>query len=102
VVELDYDLNTKETLLSTADWLLKPIVLEQVEKRLSFPVEELLEKAKNEANKTINDLKLPGAFDADIEIQSIELDKIALTHNAFHFVLLVDGTISATLKHAGS
>ena len=99
VVELDYDLNTKETLLSAADWLLKPVLLEEIEKRLSFPVSEKLESAKNEANKTISALKMPADFDAHIEIQSIELDRVALTHNAFHFVLLADGSISAVLKH---
>lgn len=101
VVELDYDLNTKETLLSAADWLLKPTVLEEFEKRLSFPLSERLGRAKDEANRMISQFKLPPEFDAHIEIQSIELEKVALTHNAFHFVLLADGTISAALKHAG-
>jgi len=101
VIELDYDLNTKERVLSTAGWLLKPMLLEEIEKRLSFPVSEKLERAKNEANKTASALKMPEGFDADIEIHSIELDRVALTNNAFNFVLLADGTISAVLKHGG-
>jgi len=100
VVELDYDLNTKETLLSAADWLLKPMLLEGIEKQLSFPVSKKLDSAKNEANKIIGELKMPAEFDADIEIHAIELDRVALTHNAFHFVLLADGDISAKFRLA--
>jgi len=102
VVELDYDLNTKETVLSAADWLLKPMLLEGIEKQLSFPVSKELDSAKNEANKIIGELKMPPEFAADIEIDSIKLDKVALTRNAFHFVLLADGTISVALRHTGN
>lgn len=101
VVDLDYDFNTKETLLSAADWLVKPMLLGEIGKRLSFPMSEKLDSAKNEANKTMDKLKMPPDFGTDINIQSIELDKVALTHNAFHFVLLAEGTISAVLRHTG-
>lgn len=101
VVELNYDLNTRETLLSAADWLLKPMLLEAIEKRLAFPVSDQLGRARDEANRIINGFKMPPEFDAQIEIRSLELDKVALTHNAFHFVLLAKGTMSAALRQEG-
>ncbi|MEB3342871.1 DUF4403 family protein [Okeania sp.] len=98
VVELDYDVDTKNALLSTADSLLKPVLLRQVEERLSFPLNEELIRAKNEANKYIQQIKLPSEIDANIEVKNIEVEKVVIANNDIFMVLLADGNMSAILN----
>ncbi|NES90613.1 DUF4403 family protein [Okeania sp. SIO2B9] len=98
VVELDYDVDTKNTLLSTADSLLKPVLLEQIEERLSFPLDQELIRAKDEANEYIQKIKLPSEIDANIEVKTIEVEKVIVTNNDIFMVLVADGNMSALLN----
>ncbi|MDY7008415.1 MAG: DUF4403 family protein [Cyanobacteriota bacterium] len=98
VVELDYDVDTKNTLISTADWLLKPVLLQQIEERLSFPLDQELNRAKDEANEYIQKIKLPSEIDANIEVKTIEVEKVIVTNNDIFLVLLADGNMSALLN----
>ncbi|NER08750.1 MAG: DUF4403 family protein, partial [Okeania sp. SIO3C4] len=98
VVELDYDIDTKNTLISTADWLLKPVLLQQIEERLSFPLDQELNRAKDEANEYIQKIKLPSEIDANIEVKTIEVEKVVVTNNDIFLVLLADGNMSALLN----
>ena len=98
VVELDYDVETKNALLSTADSLLKPVLLKQIEERLSFPLDKQLKLAQDEANKYIKKIKLPPEIDANIEVKTIEVEKVVVTNNDIFLVLLADGNMSALLN----
>ncbi|NET40547.1 DUF4403 family protein [Okeania sp. SIO2B3] len=98
VVELDYDVDTKNALLSTADSLLKPVLLQQIEERLSFPLDKELNRAKDEANKYIQQIKLPPEIDANIEVKKIEVEKVVVTNNDIFLVLLADGNMAAILN----
>ncbi|NEO55545.1 MAG: DUF4403 family protein [Okeania sp. SIO3B5] len=98
VVELDYDVDTKNALLSSADSLLKPILLQQIEERLSFPLDQELIRAKDEANKYIQQIKLPPEIDANIEVKTIEVEKVVVTNNDIYLVLVADGNMSALLN----
>ncbi|MGD1714505.1 DUF4403 family protein [Dapis sp. BLCC M172] len=98
VVELDYDVDTKNTLTSTADFLLKPVVLKQIEERLSFPLDKQLKLAQDEANEYIQKINLPSEIDANIEVKTIEVEKVVVTNNDIFLVLLADGNMSALLN----
>jgi len=98
VVELDYDVETKNALISTADSLLKPVLLKQIEERLSFPLDKELKLAQDEANKYIQQIKFPPEIDANIEVKTIEVEKVLVTNNDVFLVLLVDGNMSAILN----
>ena len=98
VLELDYDIDTKNALLSTADSLLKPVLLQQIEERLSFPLDRELIRAKDEANKYIQQIKLPAEIDANIEVKTIEVEKVVVANNDIFLVLLADGNMSALLN----
>ncbi|OZH53603.1 hypothetical protein AFK68_16540, partial [Hydrocoleum sp. CS-953] len=98
VVELDYDVDTKNVLLSIGDWLLKPFLLRQIEESLSFPLDEQLIRGKDEANEYIRKIKLPSEVDANIEVKTIEVEKVVLANNDIFLVLLADGNMSALLN----
>ncbi|NES70689.1 MAG: DUF4403 family protein, partial [Okeania sp. SIO2D1] len=98
VVELDYDIDTKNTLISTADFLLQPVLLQQIEERLSFPLNQELNRAKDEANEYIQKIKLPSEIDANIEVKTIEVEKVVVINNDIFLVLVADGNMSALLN----
>lgn len=97
VVDLDYDINTKNELLNAANWLVKPPVIKEIEKRLNFPLEQELEKAKSLANHHLKTLKIPSEIDASIEVEEIEIDSIFVANNNLYLMLLSRGNMSATL-----
>lgn len=101
VVELDYDVDTKNALISRANSLLKPVLLKQIEERLSFPLDQQLNRAKDQANEYIQNLKLPSEIDANIEVKTIEVEKVVVTNNNIYLVLLADGNLSALLNIGG-
>lgn len=98
VVELDYDVDTKNALILTADLLLKPILLRKIEERLSFPLDQQLSRAKDEANEYIRKIKLPPEIDANIVVKTIKVQKVVVTNNDIYLVLLADGNMSAILN----
>ncbi|GGA33122.1 hypothetical protein CYANOKiyG1_50100 [Okeania sp. KiyG1] len=77
---------------------MKPVLLQQVEERLSFPLDQELIRAKDEANKYIQQIKLPSEIDANIEVKTIEVEKVVVTNNDIFLVLLADGNMSALLN----
>ncbi|MCL2923235.1 MAG: DUF4403 family protein [Trichodesmium sp. MAG_R04] len=98
IVELDYDIDTKNTLISTADLLLKPVLLQQIEERLSFPLDQQLNRAKDEVNGYIQKIKLPSEIDANIKVKTIEVEKVIVTNNNIYLVLIANGNMSAFLN----
>lgn len=97
VVDLDYDINTKNELVKAANWLVKNTLLKQIEKRLSFPLDRELEKAKAIANNYLQTLKLPSEINADIEVEDLKIDRILAANNNLYLILLSQGNMSATL-----
>ena len=98
IVELDYDIDTKNTLISRADLLLKPVLLQQIEERLSFPLDQQLNRAKDEVNGYIQKIKLPSEIDANIKVKTIEVEKVVVTNNNIYLVLIANGNMSALLN----
>ena len=98
IVELDYDLDTKNALISRADLLLKPVLLQQIAERLSFPLDQQLNRAKDEANEYIQKIKLPSEIDANIKVKTIQVEKVVVTNNNIYLVLIANGNMSALLN----
>ena len=80
---------------------MKPVLLKQIEERLSFPLDQQLNRAKDQANEYIQNLKLPSEIDANIEVKTIEVEKVVVTNNNIYLVLLADGNLSALLNIGG-
>jgi hypothetical protein len=97
ITNLDYDFNTKKLLVSMANWLLKPILLSKLEKKLVFPLDSHLNSLLKKATDLIDNLKIPKEISASIKIEAITLDNVILRDNFFHLLVLCHGSISAQL-----
>lgn len=97
ILNLDYEFNTKRTLASVANWLLKPILLSKIEKQLVFSLDSKQRWAMDEVNKQLENLKIPKDIYASVKIKTIELQKVILQNEFFHLMMECKGNLSAQL-----
>ena len=78
--------------------MLKPTLLQKIQDRLSFPLEQQLERAKGSLNEYINNIEMPSEIDSKIKVNAIQLDKVIVNNNDIYLMLLADGNMSAALN----
>lgn len=97
IKELEFDIDTKNKLLKSADWLMHGGFVKLVEPRLKYPVTEKLDEAKKIAtanlkeNHSINGIVLRG------EMDDIGIDKIYITPGAIKAILLFKGKLAVSV-----
>lgn len=65
--DFGYDVHTEELLLQTADWLLKDVVLEEIQNRLNFPLGDKLNSLPQLIEKGIGNSKAGKKVDLSID-----------------------------------
>jgi hypothetical protein len=79
---IDYTADTKSTLkgagLEFASWLLKPILVDQLQKRLVVKVSPQLVKAKADANKLVGKIQFPPPLQLKFNLEKLEAQEIAV------------------------
>lgn len=101
VAELAYDVDTKNLLLKTADWLLHEKFLEQLRAVAVVNLAGELARAKDAGNQALDALKkqLPRGVVLDAEIVNVDLrpDSLRPFQGAVVGVFYVEGRMSVTL-----
>ena len=97
LINLDYDLETQRSLISIASWLLKPILLSKIQKKLVFTLTSELEKLEFKVKKLLDHVKLPQDISSSINVEKIELDSVILKDDYIYLIALCHGSISAAL-----
>ena len=97
--DVDYDLDTKDKLLTTASWLAKNTFNEMIQQQVNIPVQAELTKAKKmlqaslDKSGRVNDaLMLRG------DIQDITPENIYLTPTGIKAVINAKGSLTATIE----
>ncbi len=79
---IDFTADTKSTLkgasLELAAWLLKPIIIEQLQKRLLVNLTPQFEKAKADANKLVSKLQFPPPLQLKFNLGQLQGQEIAV------------------------
>ena len=98
VRDVDYDLDTKDKLLSTASWLAKNKFIDMIQAQVNIPVQSQLDDAKKMLQNTLDkqgrvheSLLLRG------NIKHITPDNIYLTQDGIKAVVNAKGTLTATV-----
>jgi hypothetical protein len=97
IINLDYDLETQRTFISIASWLLKPILISKIEKKLVFSLTSEIEKLEFKVKKLIDNIRIPRDISSSINLEKIELDDVILKDDYIYLIALGHGSISASL-----
>lgn len=95
--QLDYALDTKSSLMRTANWLASGYILKKIEASCRYSIKPNLEEGrKNMKTYLSNYSPMPGVF-VNGMVGDIKLGKIQLTNNAIIAFIAVDGKINVNV-----
>jgi len=96
--DFGYDVHTEELLLQTADWLLKDVVLEEIQGRLSFPLGEKLNSLPQLIEKGIGKSKAGKKVDLSIDSLKVSAKNIQVYEKGIRLNVHGDGQAKLHLK----
>jgi len=95
--KLDYVLDTKNTLMRTANWLAQGLVLRKIQESCRYSLVQNLEEGKQNMMKYLKNYSpVPGVF-LNGKMDAIEFQKIQLTNKAIIAFIKVNGTVNVAV-----
>jgi hypothetical protein len=73
---VDFTPQTQQAFSESAAWLLKPVILHEIQKRLTLNLAPLLAKAAAKANKLASGIKLPAPLQLDLNVEEVSAEAI--------------------------
>ena len=95
--KLDYVLDTKNTLMRTANWLAQGLVLRKIQESCRYSLVQNLEEGKQNMMKYLKNYSpVPGVF-VNGKMEDIQFQKIQLTNKAIIAFIKVNGTVNVAV-----
>ncbi|MCE7040799.1 DUF4403 family protein [Dyadobacter sp. CY312] len=91
---LDYDLDTRNTILKTANWLLQGQFSRMMEKKMVFPVGGQISDAKKTIQKALANYKIIDGVLIKGTLTDIVPDKVYLTPQHIYSVVFAEGKVN--------
>lgn len=97
--QMDYVLDTKSTLMRTANWLAEGYILKKIQENCRYSIKENLEQGKKNLQPYLNNYSpMPGIF-VNGTLNDFEFDKVELTNSAI--IAFIKGSGKIDLKIDG-
>ena len=96
VIDLDFDLETKNALLKTASWLLHNKLKKMIEQNLIFPIGDKLEDSKKLINKEITHNQLTKNILLNGNLNNLAIENIFLTPESIKIATIFRGSLKFT------
>lgn len=97
IKDFDFDVKSKDVLIGTAEWLFKGSFRKQIESYLKYPIASELERAKNTAQKSLDDLNF-SQFIIKGKVEKFEPLGVQVVEDRMETVLQTKGKLSFELK----
>lgn len=96
VNEIDFDLETKNALLKTANWLLHNKIKKTIEQNLIFPIGDKLEESKKMINKNISNNYITKNILLNGVLNDLNIDNIYMTQESIKVAVIFKGSLKFT------
>ena len=97
--KLDYDINTKNILIKSADWILGSMVQKKLENKLRFSFDQEVKKIKSELAGTISNYQYKNLYTLKGRLDSFSVQDIYLTDSYFEIILNASGYSNIQIKN---
>ncbi len=94
---IEYDFDTKSSILKTANWLLQGQFTKMIEKKMKFPLGDQIEETKNSLESTLNTFSFQEGIRLKGRITEIMPDKVYLTPDQIIAVVFANGNVDLTI-----
>lgn len=95
--KLDYALDTKSTLMRTANWLAQGLILKKIQQSCRYSIIPNIEEAKKSMKQYLENYSpMPGVF-VNGKIDTIDFQKILLTNKAIIAFVKVNGNVNVNV-----
>jgi hypothetical protein len=91
---LDYDLDTRNSIVRTAGWLLQGQFSRMMEKKMVFPVGQQIDEAKKTIQKALSNYKVTEGVVIKGTLSDITPDKVYLTPKHLYSVVFAHGKVN--------
>jgi Domain of unknown function (DUF4403) len=98
IENFDFDVNTQEMLLGSADWLLHETAKEKIQEKLNLPIKKHLDKLPDLIRNGIAGSKLGERLELGLENMQIRPNKIAVQKEGLGVLVNVTTNLSVKLK----
>ena len=98
LIDLDYDLDTRNVIFKTAGWLLQSKFSKMLEKQFVFPVGDQIEEARQNIQKTLQNNVLAKGVILNGTISEITPDRVYLTPENIYAVVFATGRVSLKVE----
>ena len=96
--QLEYVLDTKNKLISTANWLAKGLILKRIQESCRYSIQPNIDEGTQTILSYLNNYSpISGVF-VNGKIDAFEFEKIQLTNNAILAFMKINGQISVTVN----
>jgi hypothetical protein len=96
--QLEYVLDTKNKLISTANWLAKGLILKRIQESCRYSIQLNIDEGTQTILSYLNNYSpMPGVF-VNGKMDAFEFEKIQLTNNAILAFMKINGQISVTVN----
>ena len=96
--QLEYVLDTKNKLISTANWLAKGLILKKIQESCRYSIQPNIDEGTQTILSYLNNYSpMPGVF-VNGKMDAFEFEKIQLTNNAILAFMKINGQISVTVN----
>lgn len=98
--DLDYDIQSKNLLLKSSQWLLDETLKTTLQKKLRFPAKEALSTIRKSLAEQLNNTVYFEQVVLNGKLNTFEVQGIYLTEKAFRAVISINGTAEIRLKNS--
>jgi hypothetical protein len=93
VRDLDFDIDSKNKLIKTADWMAHGILVKKIEKQFKFSIQKQIEDAKSMLNKNMAGTKINQNITLNGAVSTLTLNKIQIIRDNFLIFLGAKGNL---------
>lgn len=103
IKNLQYSLETRSALTQTANWLLQPIITEEIQKHATFQFAMDRADVLRQANSNLQGMisRLPDGINANLHIDTVDIMDISVTQGWIVLFPRASGRLSLTLDASG-
>lgn len=98
IKDLDFDVNTSNLLYNKASWLVNKLFLSYIEKNLTYNTGDMLEKARIETEKAINNTKINEMITITGKVNKLFIDNISTETDFVKVNTNISGSLNVDIK----
>ena len=95
---LDYDLDTRNVLIKTANWLLQGKFIRMMEKQFTLPIGSQIDDAQKNIQQQLTNRQIARGMTLNGKLNSLQPDKVYLTETSLTAVVFVKGEVELKIN----